>query len=92
MNEGRLLSTLSSLSAAAKELQLTAMRTRVGVVVVSDEGGDLERQRAAVCTVHRNHDPPGGFSSRFDPPFLLPPLPGRLCVLCVLASKCKSSD
>ena len=39
--------TLASLAAAAKELQLTAMTARVGMVTVSAAGSDLERQLAA---------------------------------------------
>lgn len=45
--------TLASLAAAAKELQLTAMAARVGMVTVSAAGSDLERQLAATCRAAR---------------------------------------
>ena len=45
--------TLASLAAAAKELQLTAMTARVGMVTVSAAGSDLERQLAATCRAAR---------------------------------------
>ena len=48
--------TLQTLNALAKELQWTAMSTKIGAVTVSSEGSDLDRQLAAVRRAARARD------------------------------------